>query len=64
MLHIAIQNPLPEDHAGVAYRRGNRIALENVRERLMRHFGGRATLQNAEQPGTYYVQITIPIIRG
>ncbi len=63
-LHISIQNPLPEVNAGVAYRRGNRIALENVRERLMRHFGGRATLQNAEQPGTYYVQITIPIIRG
>jgi len=63
LLRITIRNPLPETYDLSAHRRGNRIAMENVRERLLRHFGGRATLRNAEQSGDYLVDMVIPIIR-
>lgn len=63
-LKIMISNPLPEVANETSNRRGNRIAMENVRERLTRHFGGRATLQNLEQQGKYYVKISMPIVRG
>ena len=63
-LNIMISNPVPEVADVNKARRGNRIAMENVRERLSRHFGGRATLQNREQHGNYYVKIAMPIVRG
>jgi two-component system sensor histidine kinase AlgZ len=63
-LKIMISNPVPEVSNPAHNRRGNRIAMENVRERLSRHFGGRATLQNLEQQGNYYVKISMPIVRG
>lgn len=63
-LRIMISNPVPEVADASKAKRGNRIAMENVRERLSRHFGGRATLQNMEQQGNYYVKISMPIIRG
>ena len=63
-LKIMICNPVPEVVDANKTRRGNRIAMENVRERLIRHFGGRTTLQNLEQQGKYYVKISMPIVRG
>jgi len=63
-LNIMISNPVPEVANPNHTRRGNRIAMDNVRERLSRHFGGRATLQNLEQQGNYYVKIRMPIVRG
>ncbi len=63
-LHIVISNPLPELSASASHRRGNQIAMANVRERLERHFGNRASLQNMEKLGNYYVKIKIPIVRG
>ena len=63
-LKIMISNPVPEVVDANKARRGNRIAMENVRERLSRHFGGRATLQTIEQQGNYYVKISMPIVRG
>jgi two-component system sensor histidine kinase AlgZ len=62
-LNILISNPLPEIQ-NKAHRKGNNIALDNVRERLERHFGGRALLRNGERDGTYEVQVRIPIMRG
>jgi len=63
-LKVMISNPLPEISNQTKNRKGNRIALENVRERLYRHFGGRATLQNVEQQGNYHVKLSMPIVRG
>ncbi len=63
-LNIMISNPVPKVANPNHNRRGNRIAMDNVRERLSRHFGGRATLQNLEQQGNYYVKIRMPIVRG
>jgi len=63
-LKIMISNPVPEVTNQARDTKGNRIALDNVRERLYRHFGGKATLQNIEQQGSYQVKISIPIVRG
>lgn len=63
-LKIMISNPVPEVTNQAQHRKGNKIALSNVRERLTRHFGGRATLQNLEQKGSYHVKISMPIVRG
>ena len=63
-LSIMISNPIPEVTNQAQHRRGNRIAVNNVRERLNRHYGGKATLQNFEQRGNYHVKIKMPIVRG
>ena len=63
MLNVLITNPVPEltNHT---HRKGNRIAIDNVRERLTSHFGGQAKLQNTEKLGSYFVKLRIPIVRG
>ncbi|MDH3639378.1 MAG: histidine kinase [Gammaproteobacteria bacterium] len=63
-LNIMITNPVPEVTNRAQHRRGNRIALNNVSERLSRHFGGKAVLQNFEQLGKYHVKLRMPIVRG
>ena len=63
-LHIMISNPINEFNQQARHHRGNRIAINNVHERLKRHFGGRATLQNLEQGGYYRVKISMPIVRS
>lgn len=63
-LSIMITNPIPEITNQAQHRKGNRIAMNNVRERLDRHFHGRADLKNYEKLGSYYVMITMPVIRG
>lgn len=64
-LHVTITNPLPETLNAVQRRaQGNRIAMDNVRERLYSHFGDKALLENFEQPGKYVVKLRIPIVHG
>ena len=63
-LKIMISNPVPEVTNPAQNRKGNKIAMDNVRERLSRHFGGRADLQNLEKQGSYHVKISMPIVRG
>jgi two-component system sensor histidine kinase AlgZ len=63
-LNVMITNPIPEVTNQAQHRKGNRIAMNNVRERLNSHFDGQATLQNFEQRGIYHVKIRMPIMRG
>lgn len=63
-LSVLITNPIPEITNQAQHRKGNRIAMNNVRERLDRHFHGRAELKNYEKLGSYHVMITMPVIRG
>ena len=63
-LNVMITNPIPEVTNQAQHRKGNRIAMNNVRERLNSHFGGQASLQNFEQRGMYHVKIKMPILRG
>ncbi len=64
ILNVMVSNPIPEVTNQGAHRKGNQIAMNNVQERLTRHFGGKATLQNFEQLGNYHVKIRMPIIRS
>lgn len=63
-LNVMITNPVPDVTNQAQQRIGNRIALNNVSERLSRHFGGKAAIQNFEQLGKYHVKLRMPIVRG
>jgi two-component system sensor histidine kinase AlgZ len=63
MLNIMITNPVP-DVATQSHRKGNKIAMDNIRQRLAQYFGDQATLQTFEQFGKYHVKVRMPIIRG
>lgn len=63
MLNIMISNPLPEAQA-MGRSKGNRIALDNIRQRLATQFGGRASMQSFEEGGQYHVKVKMPIVLG
>ncbi len=63
MLNIMITNPVPEVPTK-ALHKGNKIAMDNIRERLAQHFSNKATLQAFEQFGNYHVKIRMPLIKG
>ncbi len=58
-LLIRISNPLPPQHS--PNRPGNRMALENIRERLNLAFDGRAKIEHLEENGLYTVSIRLPL---
>jgi two-component system sensor histidine kinase AlgZ len=62
-LNIMITNPLPEVR-GNAHHKGNRIAMDNIRQRLQQYFGDQAVLQTFEQFGNYHVKVRMPIVKG
>jgi len=57
-----IENPQRERDA--AQRAGNRMALENIRERLMLFFDAEARLESRVEGGRYAVEIEIPYRGG
>ena len=58
-VEIAISNPVPDAGAGVQHE-GNRIAQENIRQRLQIAFGGRAELLTSLEEGVYTVIMRFP----
>jgi two-component system sensor histidine kinase AlgZ len=56
---IAVSNPLPATESGEP-REGNRIAQENIRQRLQIAFGGRAELLTSYDEGMYKVIMRFP----
>lgn len=62
-LGILISNPLPEipKHA---HGKGNKIAVENIRQRLETYFGDQATMQTIEEGGQYHVKVRMPVVKG
>ena len=62
-LNILISNPLPETRSA-AHQRGNKIAMDNIRQRLATQFGEAATLQAFEQGGQYHVKLKLPVVKG
>lgn len=58
-LHLSLSNPLPP--ADYPRKRGNRMALENIRERLAVHYGKSATLRLEESDGLFTVNLTLPL---
>lgn len=59
-LIFTITNPLSE-HKSYARTDGNRIALENISQRLQAHYGEQARLDIDEKELSYTVQITLPL---
>ncbi|MGB9429262.1 MAG: histidine kinase [Gammaproteobacteria bacterium] len=57
-LSIEISNPLPPE--GTSRRRGNQMALDNVRQRLVLAWPDRATLDIKTDDGLYRVKLSFP----
>ena len=57
-LSLAVSNPCPV--AGGERSSGNRIALDNIRDRLGAHYGERASLTIEEGEGEFRVQLCLP----
>lgn len=62
-LNILISNPVPEVRKH-AHGRGNKIAMDNIRQRLASHFYEAATLQTFEEGDQYHVKIRMPIVKN
>lgn len=59
-LMVFVRNPVPED---AQIREGNRIALDNIRERLALHFDVEARLKVDTVNGEFVVSVRLPIKR-
>ena len=59
-VHVVIRNPLSPDPV---HRKGNGIALDNIRERLLLHFDLDATLKAEPLGAVYQVHISFPYTR-
>ena len=61
-IEISVSNPVlaPAVDSG---RRGNRIAVENIRERLSLAFAGRGTLEVEQDGATYKVRLRFPLMQ-
>jgi two-component system sensor histidine kinase AlgZ len=59
---LEVSNPVPP--GGQERRHGNRIAQENVRQRLYAHFGRAARLEAGRDGDRYTVRIALPCQRG
>lgn len=59
MLHIEVRNPIPAQ-AGYSEREGNRMALENIRQRLELAWPGRARVETEQGPGEFCARLIFP----
>src|SRR5216684_1563456 len=62
-LNILISNPLPEVRKH-AHGKGNKIAMDNIRQRLFTYFGSGAAMQSFEEGNQYHVKVKMPIVKG
>jgi two-component system sensor histidine kinase AlgZ len=60
-VHAVLSNPF---QARGDHHPGNRMALDNIRERLQLHFDAEAALTTKEHGGTFRVHIVMPYIKG
>jgi two-component system sensor histidine kinase AlgZ len=59
-IEIIVTNPVAPSRGSGHERRGNRLALDNIRQRLALAYDQAATLEIDEQPGEYRVTIRFP----
>ena len=59
LVAISISNPLLADYKG-GIRKGNQMAVENIRERLAIAFAGEASMEQSETDTRYTVTLKIP----
>ncbi len=58
-VNLSIRNSLPESSAG-SHRKGNKLALENIRQRLAGLFGMQASLLESLVEGEHQVRLVMP----
>ncbi len=58
-IEISIQNPLPAE-GNPKHRKGNQLAMDNIRERLEAVYGRRGGLRTESTDGRFVATITIP----
>jgi two-component system sensor histidine kinase AlgZ len=63
VLNIMISNPVPDVARG-SHGKGNKIAMDNIRQRLATQFGDRASLQTIEEGDRYHAKLKIPIVKA
>ncbi len=59
-INLSIRNTLPETSAPSSHRRGNRLAVDNIRQRLAGLFDEQARLTTSRVDGEYQVRLVIP----
>jgi two-component system, LytTR family, sensor histidine kinase AlgZ len=59
-VEIVVSNPVAEAGASGEPRAGNRLALDNIRQRLDLAYGGRGSLEVEQEPGLYRVTLRFP----
>jgi two-component system sensor histidine kinase AlgZ len=59
-VHIVVRNPIAHD---AGHHKGNRLALDNIRERLLLHFDLDAQFKSEPLGAVYQVNIVIPYTR-
>lgn len=60
VLRLEVRNPLPDTTAR-AHPNGNRMALDNIRERLQLAYGPEARLEMDQREGLYRVRVLFPL---
>ena len=60
-VQILIRNPLPDDGER-NHRKGNQIAMDNIKQRLSRHFGEASSLSSSNRNEMHITKIIFPII--
>lgn len=59
-IELAVSNPVAQKRAGGEERAGNRLALDNIRQRLALAYGARGSLTVDQQPDRYCVTVRFP----
>jgi len=59
-IELVVSNPVAPDRSSVVERSGNRLALDNIRQRLELAYGGRGSLTVDQQPDRYSVTVRFP----
>jgi two-component system, LytTR family, sensor histidine kinase AlgZ len=60
-IHAVLRNPYS---AAATRQGGNKMALNNIRERLQLHFDAEATLEARVRDGEYEVRLTVPYVKA
>ena len=60
-LHAVLRNPFDQ---GGTHHSGNRMAIDNIRERLQLHFDAEARLETRVRDNVYHVHIVLPYVKG
>jgi two-component system sensor histidine kinase AlgZ len=59
-VEIAVSNPVGQDGPASEPRTGNRLALDNIKQRLELAYGDRGSLKVEQEPGRYQVTVRFP----